>query len=60
MEVVMPPSSLPEATNPEEILDAYVMAEGWVEGSTTVKQGKAWEKRRKILRNQIIALMTVK
>lgn len=57
MDVVMPPDKMPNGNDAAELLDAYVTAEAWSNGFTTTKQMKAWEKRRDLLKAQILKLM---
>lgn len=54
---VMPPDKMPNSLDAAELLDAYVAAEGWVNGATSTKQMRAWEKRRDYLKAQVLNLM---
>lgn len=53
----MPPENLPDGKDPVALLDAYVQAEGWFNGSESAKQMRAWEKRRDKLRAMILERM---
>lgn len=55
----MPPDKMPNSLNAAELLESYVVAEGWVNGASTTKQMRAWEKRRDFLKAQVLNLMNV-
>jgi hypothetical protein len=52
------PGPLDSSLKGEELLDAYVHAEGWYEGSCSAKQDRAWGKRRDELRAMILERLT--
>lgn len=57
MSEAMPPQALPSGDDAEELLDAYMLAVAWADGSYTSKQMQAWEKRSEELRAMILERM---